>query len=66
MLRKSDSSLSKNDSFYSKTLKDEPKFVVFIERIYVGSEAERSGRLRVGDEIVAVNEITVASFEDAR
>ena len=39
---------------------------VLIQRIIVGSIAERSRRLKVGDEVVAISEVPVTSIEDAR
>ena len=39
---------------------------VLIQRIILGSIAEKSRRLKVGDEIIAINDVRVSSIEDAR
>ncbi len=62
-MRFTDDSLTRQES---RDKDDGVDRAVCVQRIIVGSAAERTHRLKVGDEIVAVNGTKILSVDNAR
>ena len=56
----------RNPSTGELTSDETGDLAVLIQRIIIGSIAERSRRLKVGDEIIAINDVSASSIDDAR